>query len=253
MSKETKAVTIHVSMSAYQRDLIDFHARMLHMSRSQYIVQTAAFGKRSFSLNLDAMPDEVKRRYNVYHTDNPAAGYMPTPDGSKPRKAEDGRIRDQRISLRVSPYERETLKRHAASMGLSLTDYLVYCGLYQSDARKGSRSRFMAARGASSDLRRASGSGPKPQPDRGGGEPHRLAHGARDAHDGRGRRAHRPLGGQAPRRGLRHEGRDQQGDRTRLRDLGRGRRQEGRLRAGGGPCPLRRAEHRRRATIRSDP
>lgn len=146
MGKETKAVTIHVSMSAYQRDLIDFHARMLHVSRSQYIVQTAAFGKRSFSLNLDAMPDEVKRKYNVYHTDNPAVGYMPTPDGNKPRKAEDGRIRDQRISLRVSPYERETLIRHAASMGLSLTDYLVYCGLYQSDVRKGSRSRFMAAR-----------------------------------------------------------------------------------------------------------
>lgn len=143
---ERKTIGVFIRMSAYQRDLIDFHAQMLHMNRSQYIVQTAAYGRRNFSLNLDAAPEEIKRKYNVYHTDNPAAGYLPQSEGNKPRKAEDGRARDQRISLRASPYERETLKRYADSMGLSLTDYLIYCGLYESDLRKGSRSRFMAAR-----------------------------------------------------------------------------------------------------------
>lgn len=143
---ERKTVGVFIRMKPYQRDLIDFHAQMLHMNRSQYIVQTAAYGRRNFSLDLDAVPAEIKRQYNVYHTDNPAAGYMPPPEGTKPRKAEDNKVRSERISLRVSPYEKETLKRYAEKMNLSLTDYLLFCGLYASELRKPDQSRFVGAR-----------------------------------------------------------------------------------------------------------
>lgn len=139
-------VALHVSLLRYERDLIDFHARMLGMSRSQYIVQTAAFGKRNFSLDLDAAPEEIKRKYNVYHADNPAAGYMPSSEGNKPRKAEDSRVRSEGIFIRVSPYEKETLKRYARETNLSLTDYLLFCGLYASELRKSEQSRFVGAR-----------------------------------------------------------------------------------------------------------
>lgn len=143
---ERKTVGVFIRMTPYQRDLIDFHAQMLHMNRSQYVVQTAAYGKREFSIDLDAAPEEVKKKYNVYHADNPALGYMPRAEGSKPRKAEDNRARTERINLRVSPYEKETLKKYSDETNLSLTDYLLFCGLYASELRNTGQSRFVGAR-----------------------------------------------------------------------------------------------------------
>lgn len=139
-------VALHVTLSRYERDLIDFRARTNNMSRSRYIAQTAAYGKQNFSIDFSSMPGWAKKKYNVYHTDNPAAGYMPPSEGSKPRKAEDGRVRSEGIFIRVSPYEKETLRRHADTAGLSLTDYLLYCGLYGSELSKGKKSVYIAAR-----------------------------------------------------------------------------------------------------------
>lgn len=144
-SGERKTVGVFLRMTPYERDLIDFHARMLGMNRSEYVVQTSAFGKREFTLDLDTAP-RAKRLYGVHHHDGPAIGYLPQSESGKPRKAEDNRVRSKGISLRVSPYEKESLRKYADMMNLTLTDYLLYCGLYGSELRKPSESRFVAAR-----------------------------------------------------------------------------------------------------------
>lgn len=142
---ERKTVGVFLRMTPYERDLIDLHARMLGMNRSEYVVQSAAFGKREFTLNPDAVPKET-RHYVIHHHDNPAIGYLPQSKGGKPRKAEDNRVRSEGVSLRVSPYEKETVKRYAKAMNMTLTDYLLWCGLYGSDLRNACGSRFVAAR-----------------------------------------------------------------------------------------------------------
>lgn len=147
MAQDTKdRVALHVTLSRYERDLIDFRARMHGISRSRYIAQTAAYGKQNFSIDFSSMPGWAKKKYNVYHTDNPAAGYMPPSEGTKPRKAEDSRVRCEKITIRVSPYEKEALRQYADVTGLSLTDYLLYCGLYGSELSKGKKSIYIASR-----------------------------------------------------------------------------------------------------------
>lgn len=143
---ERKTVGVFLRMTSYERDLIDFRARMLGMNRSRYVVQTAAYGKHEFSIDFDSFPEKELRAYNVYRYENPAVGYMPASDSKKPRKAEDNRARSEKINIRVSPYEKDTLKQYADTTGLSLTDYLLYCGLYGSELSKGKKSRFIAAR-----------------------------------------------------------------------------------------------------------
>lgn len=144
--KERKTVGVFLRITPYERDLIDFRARTSGMSRSRYIAQTAAYGKQSFSIDFTSIPGWAKKKYNVYHTDNPAAGYMPPSEGTKPRKAEDSRARSEKINIRVSPYEKEALRQYADITGLSLTDYLLYCGLYGSELSKGKKSIYIAAR-----------------------------------------------------------------------------------------------------------
>lgn len=66
--EEKSTVRVSLRMKPYQRDLIDNRARIAGMTRTEYMIQSAAYAKKSFVINAGETANEGKRerKYNVY-------------------------------------------------------------------------------------------------------------------------------------------------------------------------------------------
>lgn len=148
MTKEKeKRIQVCVSMTPGELELIDMFARINDMTRSKYIVKQAAYADHKYVVDLRTipaafLPEHIKVEYGIYHDDDPD---LPQSEGTKPRKAKDGKRRSENICIRVSPYEKEKLKEFAQQHRMSLSDYLVYSGLYGSELYNEKQSRFILA------------------------------------------------------------------------------------------------------------
>ena len=134
--EEKSTVRVSLRMKPYQRDLIDNRARIAGMTRTEYMIQSAAYSKKSFVINAGETANEGKRerKYNVYRDGGDALGYLAADKGgSKPRKAADNlpRTDGNRIYIRASEYEKDAIRKLASDAGMSMTDFILWCTVYR--------------------------------------------------------------------------------------------------------------------------
>lgn len=129
--KSEKVVCLHISMTPYERDLIDYRAKLVGLPRSQYIVKTAAYGNLSFVLPLKDSKTKTPYQNQIHHSDSAVLETYNYVDSRKPRKAADNELRNLELKIRLSPYEKETIQNAAKRNGVSVTEYLLGCSVYR--------------------------------------------------------------------------------------------------------------------------
>ena len=53
------------------------------------------------------------------------------PCTAPPRRAADNEVRDQRLELRISPYEKETIRSEAQRLHITMTEFVLMCCVYR--------------------------------------------------------------------------------------------------------------------------
>ena len=125
-----KSAGVFLRMTPQQRDLIDLFASQAGMTRSEYVVQCCAYRQNSFLLDARHVIDAVAPIVRIRNDGGPPAE-LDLPCTAPPRRAADNEVRDRRLELRISPYEKETIRSEAQRLHITMTEFVLMCCVYR--------------------------------------------------------------------------------------------------------------------------
>lgn len=129
-SEGRKSAGVFLRMTPQQRDLIDLFASQAGMTRSEYVVQCCAYRQNSFPLDARHVIDAVAPIVRI-RNDGGSPAELDLPCTAPPRRAADNEVRDQRLELRISPYEKETIRSEAQRLHITMTEFVLMCCVYR--------------------------------------------------------------------------------------------------------------------------